>query len=332
MTVVQEKITAADVRAAMRTVYAQPNWALLFEVRDATGGRATRSADAIAMSLWPSRGLELHGFEIKVNRYDWTSELKRPAKAEVIAAYCDRWYVVATPNVVRDEEVPPAWGLKIWDGKRWTLRKEATLTEAKAADRLFMAALLRRVHKTDDAEIEALVAQKDQAREAAFRERVDDAVKWCTRDHETLAAAVKAFEEASGIEIAHSYSAGTDQTVWRPSIHMPRTASRLTLEVTERRSQKLQWLTDEDAVAEGIYPRQHAELGELWSFDVEGLAGVRDYTSVTVTPAGFSKPSHAFRRLWELLHGGNSWDRNPEVVALTFKVHKVNVDKMGAGA
>ena len=47
------------------------------------------SGDAVIMSLWPSRGLELHGVEIKVSRADWKREAADPAKAEAIAAYCD---------------------------------------------------------------------------------------------------------------------------------------------------------------------------------------------------------------------------------------------------
>lgn len=67
------RITAADIEAALARIYSQPEWAILFDVGNATGGRATRRADAVAMSLWPSRGLELYGFEIKVSRADWKS-------------------------------------------------------------------------------------------------------------------------------------------------------------------------------------------------------------------------------------------------------------------
>ena len=72
---------AADVRAALARKFCAPEYALFYEVANATGSAATRSADAIAMGLWPSRGLYLQGFEIKVSRSDWLSELKNPAKA-----------------------------------------------------------------------------------------------------------------------------------------------------------------------------------------------------------------------------------------------------------
>src|SRR5271154_3135095 len=85
-------------------------YALLPEVSDQAGGR-NRSADAVAMNTWPSRGLEVHGVEIKSYRSDWIKELKNPAKAENIFKYCDRWWLcAATEGVVKENEVPETWG------------------------------------------------------------------------------------------------------------------------------------------------------------------------------------------------------------------------------
>lgn len=73
----------------LRRRYPAPAWAFLEEVRNQTGyARTIRTADALAMSLYPSRGLHLHGFEVKVSRADWFRELNDPKKAEEIAAYC----------------------------------------------------------------------------------------------------------------------------------------------------------------------------------------------------------------------------------------------------
>src|SRR5438876_1169784 len=72
------------------------------------------SADALAMSLWPSRGLELHGFEIKASRADWRTELRNPETADEIATRCDRWWIVAgSADIVTDGELPPTWGLLV---------------------------------------------------------------------------------------------------------------------------------------------------------------------------------------------------------------------------
>ena len=60
------RTSAADIHAALRLRYAQPEWAIMFEVANGTGAAQRRYADAIAMNLFPSRGLCVHGFEVKV--------------------------------------------------------------------------------------------------------------------------------------------------------------------------------------------------------------------------------------------------------------------------
>jgi hypothetical protein len=86
-------------------------------------------------------------------------------------------------------------------------------------------------------------------------------------------------------------------TPWRPSIHMPRWASRLTLELVSVRAERLQDLSEEDAIAEGIEPATH--LG----------------------PCRVMVPARkGFRHLWEKINGARApWDSNPWVWALTFK-------------
>ena len=86
------KFTAVKLREAMSKRWAPPEYAVMWEVGRATGAVTNqRYADAVIMGLWPSRGLELHGVEIKVSRSDWRREAADPMKAEAIAAYCDRW-------------------------------------------------------------------------------------------------------------------------------------------------------------------------------------------------------------------------------------------------
>ncbi|QCO14010.1 hypothetical protein D3869_01500 [Azospirillum brasilense] len=174
--------TAADIKAALRSAYAAPAYAILFEVASSTGANSRRYADAVAMSLWPSHGMHVTGFEIKVYRGDWRRELADPTKAESIAAYCDYWYVVTPENsVITDaEELPAAWGWKVLgaDGVIHT-KKQAQLTEAKPLDRLFVAAMLRNAHKTDDAQIEAEVKKR-------LRPLVEHEVDCQTRQYQHL--------------------------------------------------------------------------------------------------------------------------------------------------
>lgn len=217
-----DKITSATIRAAMARQYGHPVWALLFEVGDATGARHTRFADAVAMSLWPSRGLELHGFEIKVSKYDWRKERDTPNKAETIASYCDRWWLVSCPGVVDNiSEIPPAWGwleladngdlLKPGGAPSLHQMKPADKLEAKQIDRTFLAALLRRADRMDDAATEAEILRRDAARETAFDQRVKDAVENRMRHRDDAAKDVEQFEAASGIKIRDGWSHGPEE-------------------------------------------------------------------------------------------------------------------------
>lgn len=90
-----------------------------------------------------------------------------------------------------------------------------------------------------------------------------------------------------------------------PSIHMPRRVSRLTLTVTAKKVERLQDISEADAKAEGWTP--HPEV----SADPEvHRDAARDW----------------FSDLWTDLHGVESWRSNPEVVALSFKVVRQNID------
>lgn len=95
----------------------------------------------------------------------------------------------------------------------------------------------------------------------------------------------------------------------RPCIQMPRWASRLTLTVTDVRVERLQDISEADAVAEGC------------ECDSDGW---RDYQMPETQCCGTAIES--FRSLWNSLHGPDAWDANPWVVALTFTVRHGNID------
>ncbi|WP_422028117.1 hypothetical protein [Roseovarius sp.] len=99
---------------------------------------------------------------------------------------------------------------------------------------------------------------------------------------------------------------------WRPSIFMPRWASRLTLTVTDVRVQRVQEISEADAMAEGIKRNIPG-----W-FPVPGIDG-----SGTTARA-------AFAMLWDSLNAkrGFGWSENPWIAAYTFTVHHCNIDQM----
>lgn len=82
---------------------------------------------------------------------------------------------------------------------------------------------------------------------------------------------------------------------WVPSIHMPRWASRLTLEITGVRVERLRDLSEDDAKSEGITPPSGGVLPG-WEYRIN------------------------FRDLWMSIYGADNWETNPWVWVIEFKV------------
>ena len=118
-------------------------------------------------------------------------------------------------------------------------------------------------------------------------------------------------------------------TKWTPAIFMPRWVSRITLEVTEVRVQRLQDISEEDARAEGplfaidqeqtvLFPGLTAERNTGCSAcqgDGRGIAELcHDSTR------GKRRPFACwYATVWDAINGTGSWERNPWVFAISFK-------------
>ena len=102
---------------------------------------------------------------------------------------------------------------------------------------------------------------------------------------------------------------------WRPSIHMPRCASRLTLTVTEVRVQRLQEISAADSIAEGVQCETCTAMGQSACHERGCFASIDSY-----------------RTLWNSLHGPDAWATNPWVVAVSFTVQHGNIDAVKANA
>ncbi|ATG35938.1 hypothetical protein PhaeoP23_01796 [Phaeobacter piscinae] len=111
---------------------------------------------------------------------------------------------------------------------------------------------------------------------------------------------------------------------WRPSIHMPRWASRLTLNVTEVRVQRLQAISEADAIAEGCRPFFDEDTSQI----MKGPNG----TEHKMAP--LRGPADDFQRLWDGLNDGRGygWEANPWVAAYRFTVARQNIDAAPAAA
>ena len=89
-------------------------------------------------------------------------------------------------------------------------------------------------------------------------------------------------------------------TKWRPSIHMPRAASRIQLEITDIRVERLCDITDQDAIEEGV---------DRTNTSLRGYATER------------------FKNLWQSINGPDSWEQNPWVWVVEFKKVEAENDK-----
>lgn len=171
------------LRDMVREYFSGEEWSLTFEVGNGTGAGVKRHADAVAMNLWPSRGLSLHGIEIKASRTDWQKELANPAKAEEIHQYCDFWWLVTAHGVVKDiNEIPHGWGFMEMNKReslvteenkrpRLKMKRQASRSERPhLVDRGFVAAILRAHQRADGDDITRRI-------NAVVEKRVEDAVE-----------------------------------------------------------------------------------------------------------------------------------------------------------
>lgn len=103
------------------------------------------------------------------------------------------------------------------------------------------------------------------------------------------------------------------QYKWHPSIHMPRWASRITLEIVSIRVERLNDISPEDAEEEGIGPKCECK-GRFGFF--EGGGYVRDCGCQDSKDGPFIEE---FKNLWQSIYGSESWNKNPWVWVIEFK-------------
>lgn len=93
---------------------------------------------------------------------------------------------------------------------------------------------------------------------------------------------------------------------WRPSIHMPRWACRIELEIVSVRVERLQEISEEDAIAEGVSP-------------VNGARGEDDIATGNF-PTATPWPVRRYALLWNSINGDtNAWESNPYVWVVEFR-------------
>jgi hypothetical protein len=197
-------MTSVEVVIALRRHYGEA-WALVEQVGNGTGWNAGRWLDVIAFGLWPSRGLEVHGIEIKVSRADWRREVRQPAKADAIATHCDRFWIAAPAGLIDPLHlgtIAPAWGLLEVDrAGRIQTKRAAERSEALPPDREFGAAVMRRLPTPTDALRAEVTAIVKAEYEAEVENGVKVGVARASGQYDRIVQRVERFIELTGIDL-----------------------------------------------------------------------------------------------------------------------------------
>lgn len=190
-----DKITADDLRKMLRRKYGGDGYALFDEVHDGIGDGKNRACDVLGMSLWPSKGLGIIGFEIKLSRADFLNELRDPDKSDAFKRYCDRWWLVARSKSIVQNDLPPGWGMMWARGDKLVVSVGAPKLEPEPMPQGMLASLLRRASESS-----ATKAALDESYEKGrlFGEKMGKREKERRRK---LQERIAVFEEASGVEL-----------------------------------------------------------------------------------------------------------------------------------
>lgn len=104
------------------------------------------------------------------------------------------------------------------------------------------------------------------------------------------------------------WEAGKSPLNWKPSIHMPKAASRLWLMIEEIRVERVLDITEEDAKAEGVQSGEGLLKGSCLFYDYES----KQYS--------LTNPKSSFKSLWKSINGEESWTSNPWVWVVKFRL------------
>lgn len=117
--------------------------------------------------------------------------------------------------------------------------------------------------------------------------------------------------DPEGWEVA-VFKAGWDRSAprWKPSIHMPKVAARIWLEITDIRVERLQDISDVDAASEGIDRKTEKKKAGMCTF-------YKDYCNRN---DWYWSAKASFMSLWQKINGRESWRANPWVWVISFKV------------
>lgn len=107
---------------------------------------------------------------------------------------------------------------------------------------------------------------------------------------------------------------------WKPSIFMPRRLSRLTLEITDVSVERLQEISAGDAISEGAMTLDQEWIAKQFPTYAADYAQWKRIGLSNIAPPIGPGPVRRFRALWESINGAKSWDVNPFVWVIAFRM------------
>lgn len=198
-------LTSTEVLDSIeRSFSAKGGWICIREI--SLVSNLGRRADAIALQTYESRGVHLHGFEVKVSRADWRRELADAAKADELVAVCRYFSIVAAAGIVDVADLPEGWGLfevRGLDRRLFRVRAAAERPETRVLSLDSLARILRRsIDGIRAPGNEARQAERDAAYKAGLKAgQAQGGDAWDRTRYEDLVKVVRAFEAASGIDL-----------------------------------------------------------------------------------------------------------------------------------
>lgn len=199
-----KQLTAGDLMKMILRRHEGAGWQVFVELANSTGGRVSRRADAVAMALWPSLGLEVHGYECKVSRGDVRKELIDVQKNEPVGKYCDFWWlVISDPSIIDGLMLPPTWGVLVPRDRVLRVHVQAKKRKAVPPDRGFVASMLRSASGTTISRLrhQQIVGDlHDQIAELEKKLR-DQSCSTADQPNDELRETVRVFEEHAGFKI-----------------------------------------------------------------------------------------------------------------------------------
>lgn len=175
---------------------------VLPQVRNGTGHTyRCRTADALIVETWASRGIGFTGVEYKRSRGDWLAELKAPAKAEEIGKYCRYWVILAPAGLIDLAELPELWGLwEIHDNKHIKVTHRAPLKKKVVPPTVeFVCSILRSNREYDPAYHHDW--QLRQKIEDEMKARFKDKLERVNNELAELKKSIFNFEQETGLRL-----------------------------------------------------------------------------------------------------------------------------------